>query len=592
MVTETKLGRTTEDTPVVIYLRMSSDDQQASIDRQRKEVAAYCKDKGYTVIREYVDEGKSASHERDLGLRTEFSQMIADSKSGDFRLVVCWDASRFARLDPLDGAAIKKILRDNGVSLDTAKEGLFDWSTSEGRWKDQGLTEVNAAYSRNLSKEAISGRLQLIHNNQWPNGGVPYGYDRLYTDGTQNMRFKRHQPFRKPRNWKRYLVINVDEASIIKWIFHEFAERDTGLRQIARRLEAKGVPTPDPTERNKRGKWCKATVRKILSNKAYIGIGHIGTGPKNTKRQAKFNRIEPTEVPGCCPAIIASDVFERVQVKLTKNAGRKCQPTKAGILSGFLVCGHCNRKMHKANARCRTGCNDYVCQSPQLTSNDTGCRNWRVYEEDMLPRVMEWLVDSIDVEVLKAMQAKPETVKLNEVNILKDKIETLSENITVSTRNLLRLKNPDIIPDIEAEITAMRVELETLKARLKIVEQSGKMLDGLDEWWHGIRDRLILVGQKPVELFVDEDDPEGPTTYSECPGETVWTDPSRFRSFLDSIGFRASITFTERQGRRKRAEQRYVPASVEITADIGWANGQVVAADTSSSCRSVRDKRR
>src|SRR4051795_13719315 len=87
--------------PVVVYYRCSSPQQELSVAEQREVVEAYCARKGYRIIREYVDEGKSAS--KDPEKRTAFNRMIAGSKAGDFRVVVTYDAARFTRFDNIEG---------------------------------------------------------------------------------------------------------------------------------------------------------------------------------------------------------------------------------------------------------------------------------------------------------------------------------------------------------------------------------------------------------------------------------------------------------------------------------------------------------
>ena len=36
-----------------------------------------------------------------------------------------------------------------------------------------------------------------------------------------------------------------------------------------------------------------------------------------------------------------------------------------------------------------------------------GCRQWRAYEEKLLPEALEWLAKELDFEILKALRAKP-----------------------------------------------------------------------------------------------------------------------------------------------------------------------------------------
>src|SRR5438105_4584610 len=115
----------------VAYYRMSSDDQTVSIDRQQREVEALAKREGLPIIRVYKDEGKSGS--KDTEKRAAFQQLLLDSASGGFQVVLCYNASRFARLDSIDGAFAKQILRENGIVLWTVSEGKIDWNTTEGR---------------------------------------------------------------------------------------------------------------------------------------------------------------------------------------------------------------------------------------------------------------------------------------------------------------------------------------------------------------------------------------------------------------------------------------------------------------------------
>ena len=106
----------------------------------------------------YKDEGKSGS--KDTEKRAAFQQLLLDSASGGFQVVLCYNASRFARLDSIDGAFAKQILRENGIVLWTVSEGKIDWNTTEGRMMDFMLSEQNHASSdidRGISTPSWSG---------------------------------------------------------------------------------------------------------------------------------------------------------------------------------------------------------------------------------------------------------------------------------------------------------------------------------------------------------------------------------------------------------------------------------------------------
>ena len=175
---------------------MSSDDQKTSIGQQRTEVHALATKIDCQLIREYQELGKSGS--RNQVERTEFQRMLQDSLAKDFDVVLCYDCSRFARLDSIDGAVAKQTLRANGVYLVTVKEGRIDWNSFEGRLLDVILSESNHKFSRDLSRESLRGRQDRLRHKFWPHGAVPYGFDREYSLGDEKRVVARSAKFGKP----------------------------------------------------------------------------------------------------------------------------------------------------------------------------------------------------------------------------------------------------------------------------------------------------------------------------------------------------------------------------------------------------------
>ena len=66
----------TSNNKVALYARFSSDNQRTeSIDAQIRAMNVYCEQNGYTIVKTYIDEAKSATTDR----RPSFQQMIKDS---------------------------------------------------------------------------------------------------------------------------------------------------------------------------------------------------------------------------------------------------------------------------------------------------------------------------------------------------------------------------------------------------------------------------------------------------------------------------------------------------------------------------------
>jgi DNA invertase Pin-like site-specific DNA recombinase len=109
---------------------MSTAKQDTSIATQREAVERLAAKQGYTIIREYLDEGISGD---DTERRAAFLRMREDSRAGDFEVILCWDVSRFGRFDSIEAGYWIKPIRDAGVCLVTVGEGRIDWNSSQGR---------------------------------------------------------------------------------------------------------------------------------------------------------------------------------------------------------------------------------------------------------------------------------------------------------------------------------------------------------------------------------------------------------------------------------------------------------------------------
>ena len=91
-----------------LYARVSSDAQDVdlSISAQLKALRRHAANEGWAIVKEYVDEAKSARTDR----RPAFKEMLADALDGWFSRILVWKFSRFAR-SRRDGIVYKSMLR-------------------------------------------------------------------------------------------------------------------------------------------------------------------------------------------------------------------------------------------------------------------------------------------------------------------------------------------------------------------------------------------------------------------------------------------------------------------------------------------------
>ena len=162
----------TDKTKAVAYCRYSSELQRDgySIEAQRLAIEAYCRSKGYELIRFYVDEARSAS--KDVMKREQFQRMVADSESRGFQVAIVHKLDRFAR-NRADAAVYRRLLRENGVRLESVLEHIDDGP--EGIIMEGVLDSWAEYYSANLSRETKKGQAVAAAK------GVPPVRSRLLT---------------------------------------------------------------------------------------------------------------------------------------------------------------------------------------------------------------------------------------------------------------------------------------------------------------------------------------------------------------------------------------------------------------------------
>ena len=114
------------------------------------------------------------------------------------------------------------------------------------------------------------------------------------------------------------LVINDDEAKVVRWIFNHYLAGDS-LGKIATSLEKQGILSPTG-----KAQWNRETISKLLSNEKYVGsvllqksVSYYGTQFKNDGEQQQIL------IKNHHKAIITVKDFKNVQEM--KNARSKNQ---------------------------------------------------------------------------------------------------------------------------------------------------------------------------------------------------------------------------------------------------------------------------
>lgn len=282
-----------------LYTRVSTNDQidGFSLSAQLTELNRYCDREGIEVYKSYIDEGISGT----LEARPEFQAMISDAEKKLFDIILVHKYDRFARNVELS-QKVKKQLKKSGVALISITEPLED---SPMGFFVGGLHELMAEYySRNLGKESKKGHIERARQG-FHNGSVPYGYK---------------------RDDKGSMVINEEQAKIVREIFHKYNYEGYGSTKIALWLNEIGIPTAVE------GRWAHQPINHMLKNVKYIGKIYY----------------DGVVYPGKHEPIISEEEFNLSQRFMKERTWtRELRGSNYGkfLLVGMLKCGNCHKSM-------------------------------------------------------------------------------------------------------------------------------------------------------------------------------------------------------------------------------------------------------
>ncbi|MEE8261833.1 MAG: recombinase family protein [Gammaproteobacteria bacterium] len=314
-----------------VYARYSSDLQsEASIDDQIR----LCKERAVRdsmtvadVFTDYAISGGSLSN------RPGMLSLMEAAKRREFDVVIAEALDRISR-DQEDIAAIYKRLSHADVRIITLSEG-------EINELHVGLKgTMNALFLKDLAIKTRRGQRGRVEAGKIP-GGNSYGFRivrRILDNGSVSTGEREIDP---------------DQAAIIRRMFKEYAD-GIAPRQIARRLNAEGVPSP------RGGQWNASTINGsrqrrngILNNELYLGrinynrqqfVKDPETGKRVSRPNPKHEWIKK-EVPHL--RIIDGETWEAVQAikaRYSSSKGNKRQ-TKKRLLTGLVKCGCCSGSM-------------------------------------------------------------------------------------------------------------------------------------------------------------------------------------------------------------------------------------------------------
>jgi site-specific DNA recombinase len=361
---------------VALYARVSTPQQhhENTIASQVRLLKDYIQAQGWSVLpeHEFLEEGISGARLD----RPALDRLRDSAQRGEFDAVVVVAPDRLARHYAHQWLLIEELEKQR-LRVHFLQNPFGD--TPQGKLLIQ-MQGMMAEYERAQSAERTRrGRLEKARRGEfipWAYHG--YGYRYLP---------KRH-------GCTPQVLIEPGEAGVVRQIYRALVEEQLSCRQITKRLNKAQLPTPT----GKSTVWQPATIRSILTNRAYAGQGryncrqcappsyrqHPTPGQRSPKRQY---RPVSDWVWSEAPVIITPELFEKAQVQRRRHAEaarRMYQPSSRRYLLRTLVkCGECGLALsatHLTSACKRYEYLYYECKghNPLTCGRVTKCPSRRV----------------------------------------------------------------------------------------------------------------------------------------------------------------------------------------------------------------------
>ena len=331
-------NKKSRDATAFLYERLSRDDnlegESYSIGNQKKLLTKVAKEKGYTNLVHFMDDGISGVTMD----RPGFVDMIRQLEEGRAAAVFVKDLSRLGRNYIEVGRLTEEFFPEHDIRLVAVSDNI---DTAEGENELAPIRNLfNEWYARDISKKRrISNKIK--GNAGEPMGQPPYGY------------------MKDPDNPKHWIV-DDEAAQVVKRIYSMTLD-GLGTEQIAAQLEKDGILTPRAywlqkgVKRPGKGKqlpptrWNSSTVTKILSLQEYCGdILNFKTYSKSYKNKKRIDNDRENWVvfKDVHEPIIDRAVWEQVQQKRGTRRRRRTNDGEKNMFSGLLVCADCGNNLH------------------------------------------------------------------------------------------------------------------------------------------------------------------------------------------------------------------------------------------------------
>lgn len=368
------------------YIRVSTDKQvqvfEGSLDSQKYRMKEFVKLKNFAgdhwgeVVEFYIEEGFSAGSDK----RPEYQRLLSDIRNKKIDLILVSDLTRLSR-NIEDFCVLQRMLEKYDASFFSMKE-QFETSTPAGRMMVNVMISLGQ-FEREQTAERVAVNCHSRALRGFLNGGPTIlGYRR---DDTR----------------KGTLIVDKDEAEIVRIIFRTFITEGTRAKTIAKLHEMSIYPKRSTTSKHfaSPSKWTSQSLGNVINQFAYIGYREVN----KIYRSKDSTELKPWQqhkvVEASWPAIIDNETFYEAQNILeTARTGERERLGKAErrsfFLAHLLTCGECGRALVGQSAHGGSG-GIYRYYYHSRKFDDQDCVRPRLHADALEEKLLSHLRDGL-----------------------------------------------------------------------------------------------------------------------------------------------------------------------------------------------------
>jgi DNA invertase Pin-like site-specific DNA recombinase len=437
----------------IVYCRKSTDEKEKqvlSIESQIAELKEFAAREKLNIVC-FLTESRTAK----IPGRPIFQEVIEKIEKGEANGILSWHPDRIAR-NSIDGGKIIYLL-DTGKLLDLKFPTFWFDNTPQGKFMLSIAFGQSKYYVDNLSENVKRGNRQKLRKGILPNK-APYGY------------------LNEPR--LRTIEVEPVKSKIVKKAFELFAEGESSIADIARFFQKFGI-----TKYN--GKMLHLdTVKRVLSNKFYIGIINFGG--------------ETYE--GTHKLFIQPETFEKIQKILAAREHPKNKKHNFTFL-GLVRCAECGCAItaevkHKCYLSTR-GNVDYIYY--RCTKKKTDCSQ-NYLREEFLEQQLRAIVakSSLPASWANLWLEKLDKEEAEEKANSETAIAKLSSEIQEIDQKLDRLLEGYLDQIVDPQIYQQKKN-ELVELKIKLKEKMASISKNGSEWL-GLMREFIEVAASAAKI--------------------------------------------------------------------------------------------